>query len=288
MNKHDIGFDPMEHEVMSGKVKARMRFLDACEGKPTAYGRQRVKDYLPLVDCEVEIEDARVAADAFDLDVHGFRLINAPTRMRNFLDGAALRQTYLPELEKLVLELTGADKAIALASSVVRRSERSVGYLEPGTSVPGRYVHCDYSPGPMGSLYWLDRALDPEEATWRRTRRFAIFNVWRAISEPPHDTPLALCDVRSLRPGDRAAADCVCDPEGEPEWRFENSLYHYGAHQRWLWFSDMGPDEALVFKGYESDPAYAEGVPHAAFDNPSCPPDAPPRESIDERIIAFF
>lgn len=273
---------------MVGRVKAQMRFLDQCEGKPVAYGRQRAKDYLPLVDCEVEIEDARTETHAFDLDVHGFCLIHAPTHMRDFLDEEARRLTYLPELEHLVRVLTGAEKTIALGTSVVRRSERSVGYLEPGTSVPGRYVHCDYSLGPKGSVYWLDMALDEDEAHWRRKRRFAIFNVWRAISEPPHDTPLALCDVRSLRPGDRVAADCVCDPQGEPEWRFENTLYHFGPHQRWFYFSGMRQDEVLIFKGYDSDPTHTEGVPHAAFDNPFCSTDTPARESIDERIIAFF
>jgi hypothetical protein len=29
-------------------------------------------------------------------------------------------------------------------------------------------------------------------------------------------------------------------------------------------------------------------VPHSAFDDPSCPPGAPPRESIDVRAFAFF
>jgi hypothetical protein len=29
-------------------------------------------------------------------------------------------------------------------------------------------------------------------------------------------------------------------------------------------------------------------VPHVAFDDPSCPPDAPPRESIDDRVVAIF
>jgi hypothetical protein len=29
-------------------------------------------------------------------------------------------------------------------------------------------------------------------------------------------------------------------------------------------------------------------VAHAAFEDPGCPPDAPPRESIDVRVIAFF
>jgi hypothetical protein len=191
-------------------------------------------------------------------------------------------------LEQLVQTLSGAEKTLALDSSVLRRNERSRRYLEPGSTVPGRFVHCDYSRGPMGSMYWLDRVLPEEEAQWRRHRRFAIYNVWRALSPPPYDTPLALCDVRTLRAEDRVAADCVCDTEDMPEWRFENSLYRYHPDQRWFYFSHLDAVTSLIFKGYDSDAALTDGVPHSAFDCPDCPADAPARESVDERVIAFF
>lgn len=271
-----------------GSIRASLRFLGPCDGKPAAYGRQREKDNLPLVDVVVDIEDLRSSAKDCALEREGFALVERPTRIQDVIDLDTRRTIYARELETLILDLTGADKVVALGSSVIRRSEKSRGYLAPGTSVPGRFVHCDYSPNPSGSTYWFERALDPEEADWRRGRRFAIYNVWRALSPPPHDAPLALCDVRSLRAGDRVAADCIVDPEGEPEWSFENSLFRYGAHQRWTYFSNVRPDEVLVFKGFDSDPSCSEGVPHCAFDDSTCPPDAPPRESIDERVIAFF
>ncbi len=273
---------------MGRSVRGELQFLGVCEGKPVAYGRQRDRDNLPLVARGVSIVDARALNTTFQLDLQGFMLLRHVTAMRDFLDNEERQAVYLPELEQLVRALTGAEKAVALNSSVVRRSERSDSFLQAGTTLPGRFVHCDYSSGHMGSLYWLESALGPDEAAWRRRRRFAIYNVWRALSPPPQDTPLALCDARSVRPEDCVPADCVCDPEDAPEWRFENSLYRYGAHQRWVYFPEMQLDEVLVFKGYDSDSARAGGVPHAAFDDPSCPKGAPARESIDERVIAFF
>lgn len=50
----------------------------------------------------------------------------------------------------------------------------------------------------------------------------------------------------------------------------------------------MTSSEILVFKGFDSDPARASDVPHAAFDDLGCPPGAAPRESLDERVIACF
>ena len=59
------------------------------------------------------------------------------------------------------------------------------------------------------------------------------------------------------------------------------------AH-RWVYFPDLHRDELLLFRGYDSDPARSRRVPHTAFDDPSGGDDAPPRESIDIRCVAFF
>ena len=48
-------------------------------------------------------------------------------------------------------------------------------------------------------------------------------------------------------------------------------------------------DEALVFKVYDSEKdGRARFTAHVSFEDPSTPPDAPPRESIEVRAIAFF
>jgi len=80
----------------------------------------------------------------------------------------------------------------------------------------------------------------------------------------------------------------VVDPVDEPEFRFENSVFRHNPRHRWCYFSNMTPHEVLVFKGFDSDGNRASGIPHAAFDDPECPCDALPRESIDSRVIGFF
>jgi hypothetical protein len=51
----------------------------------------------------------------------------------------------------------------------------------------------------------------------------------------------------------------------------------------------MRPDEALVFKVYESlQDGRARWTAHTAFKDPFAPPHPRPRESIEIRTLAFF
>ena len=91
-----------------------------------------------------------------------------------------------------------------------------------------------------------------------------------------------------MAPDDVVGCDQVISTGDGNTIRFELSLYHHNPGQRWFYFPDLHPDELLVFTGHDSDPARPQGVAHAAFTDPSCPAGVPPRESIDERLIAFF
>ena len=51
----------------------------------------------------------------------------------------------------------------------------------------------------------------------------------------------------------------------------------------------MTREEALVFKVYDSDASLpARFTAHTAFEDPTSPANAPPRESIETRTFAFF
>ena len=70
--------------------------------------------------------------------------------------------------------------------------------------------------------------------------------------------------------------------------RVQTNMVAFNPGHRWVYYSDMRRDELLMFRGYDSDPARSRRVPHTAFDDPSAGDDAPPRESIDIRCVAFF
>ena len=63
----------------------------------------------------------------------------------------------------------------------------------------------------------------------------------------------------------------------------------YNPDHDWYYFQDMARDEAIVFKVYDSaQDGCARFTVYTSFDGPSTPADAPSRESIEIRTIAFF
>jgi hypothetical protein len=63
----------------------------------------------------------------------------------------------------------------------------------------------------------------------------------------------------------------------------------YNPKHHWYWFPRMRREEALVFKVYDSQKeGVARWTAHTAFEDPTSPPNARPRESIEIRTLAFF
>ena len=102
------------------------------------------------------------------------------------------------------------------------------------------------------------------------------------------DIPLTVADGRSVQLKDMVTADTILGEEYGHDQAFEYSMCRYNPGPRWYYFSNMRPDEVLVFKGYDFDPRRPARLFHTAFDDPSAPPDAPPRASIEARAFAFF
>ena len=167
---------------------------------------------------------------------------------------------------------------------MLRFGERSPDCGRLNNSRPARFVHIDVSDKTAAAF--AERS--SPEAKGRRLRRFAHYNVWRVLTPPPQDVPLAVCDARSVAAQDRVEADAVFDNPGVTEWSFEGLVVRYNPAHRWLYFSNMTREEALVFKTHDTDPAHPSHVPHSAFDDPSCSPNVPPRSSIEMRAIAYW
>jgi hypothetical protein len=62
----------------------------------------------------------------------------------------------------------------------------------------------------------------------------------------------------------------------------------FNPDQRWFYLSDLTPDDVVVFKGSDSDPAAPFGCLHGAFKQPTPPVGAVPRASVEARVFAFF
>jgi hypothetical protein len=240
-------------------------------------------DVMNVVPLAVPIEDARRLIDAPTLDREGFALVHHTSKVSSFRDQDEVQRVYGPEIRDLLLSLTGADHVEIRGAGILRFGEKSHDSGQLNNSKPARFVHIDVSDATAQAQ--AERSSPPEG---KAIRRVVQYNVWRVLSKPPQDVPLAVCDARSLSPDDLIFADAMFDKDGEIVFSFEGLVVRHNPAQRWYFFSDMRSDEALVFKTHDSDLGRAHHVPHGAFDNPACPSDTPPRASIEMRGTAFW
>ena len=227
----------------------------------------------------VRLHNGRLEAEGFVLDRDGFRFVHHDTRVADFYDEDEIRRVYYPEMERLVMAESGANRVVVF-DHTLRTADGELRAKEKIREVVRR-VHNDYT---EWSAPQRVRDIMGAEAESLLARRFAIVQVWRPIRHPVESWPLAIADARSLAP-----ADLVVTERRYPDRIGQTTAITWNPAHRWYWFPHMRPDETLVFKTYESmTDGRARFTAHTAFDDPTTPAQARPRESIEIRALAFF
>ncbi|MEI9948507.1 MAG: CmcJ/NvfI family oxidoreductase [Pseudomonadota bacterium] len=264
-------------------VEAELNYLKPQAAKPVNYAitpppgvPQRGGQADPR---RVRIFDARSASTAPTLDRNGFQVHSHESQLSDFSDEAALRSIYYPEAEAVIRELTGAAKVVIFDHT---RRYALPGHVEPGIRETASRVHNDQTF--TAATRRVRDHLPAEEAEARLKKRHAIINFWRPTSYPVQTWPLALCDASSIDPSDLVATDLVyADKVGETY-----SFVHNPKH-RWFYYPRLTPDEVILLKIYDSrTDGTARLTAHTAFDDPSSPPDALHRRSIELRTLVFW
>jgi hypothetical protein len=261
-------------------VRAPIAYAGRGVRRPRYHANDTSRDVLEVVAVDMDIANARVLTTT--LDEAGFALVQHRSAVADFGDRAAVDAIYRQEIVNLIYGQSGADYVAVNSPGILRFSERSAQSGALDNSRPARFAHVDVSDTTAAAF--AQRAAP----VGRTLARCIHFNIWRAVSLPPQDVPLAVCDARSVQGEDLIAADAIFDTPGKPEWSFEGLVVAHCPAHRWHWFPDMHRDEALVFKTNDSDRRYAHSVPHVAFNSPLCPPDSAPRVSIEMRAIAMW
>ncbi len=252
----------------------------------------------------VQVRNARLLDVPLTLDGAGITFVEHRSAVRDFFDTQAVAAVYPPEVEQLVRQLTGAQRAassgwmIRTSDEQDRERRRTSRYMagKGGVQPPGSQVHVDQDPA---------RAPRAAEQLYRRVfpdgpgfSRFISCSFWRAFSPPPQDWPLALCDAMSVGSGEGIFnpiifGDSIPDqaargaPLPNEEQLPAGSVFTYSPSHRWYYYPDMNRDEAVLFKFYDSDHSVAWRVPHTAFEDAAVAA-ANPRTSIEFRVTAFF
>ena len=226
----------------------------------------------------VPIHSARVIMSELSLDRQGFAVTRQNTAVANFYDADEVRRVYYPEVERLVREFTGAVKVHVFDHNV--RSRPMAERHENGAREPVKVAHNDYT---LKSGPQRVRDLLPNEAEALLKNRFAVINVWRPIRGPVQESPLAVCDAQSM-----VQEDFVKHVLKYPDRDGEVYSVAYNPNHRWYYVPDQQKEEVLLLKCYDSDGRRARFTAHSAFEDPSSPPDAAPRESVEVRALVFF
>ena len=221
---------------------------------------------------QVAVCNGRLRGPEFSLDREGFALIFQASAVDDFYDNDKIRDIYEAEVKTLVQNTTGAARVEIFdhthrAASLEVQKARMI-------REPAAIIHNDYTARSGPKRLREHFSDNPNEAEALLERRFAIINVWRSIHGTVHNAPLAFCDAASV-----AAEDLVSVERQARERIGEIQLALFSPAHRWYYFPQMGPDEVLLFKTYDSETdGRARFTLHTSFEEPNTAADAPPRD----------
>jgi hypothetical protein len=227
------------------------------------------------------IEDGWPRVDQFSLDREGFVLRPFPADFVDFDDDDAVKARFYPQIIEHVKRHTGA-KRVEVFDHTIRK--RLPADLKAQTTVQRPavlLVHSDYT---VASGPQRVRDIVPDDADDLLTRRVAFYNVWKPLYARVEELPLAMCDASTHAEGDMLRMELKYR-----ERTGEIYVMRHAPSHRWFYFPRMLPDQALLLKTYDSETdGRCRFMGHTAFEDPTTPPDAPKRESIEVRTMAFF
>jgi hypothetical protein len=275
---------PVEPRETQSYVEASLTYCVDTGEKPVIYpseagGRseRRVGQYA---DHTVAIHNGRSHAGSLSLDREGFLLAEHETRVQDFYDQEEVCAVYEAEIQQLIKDVSGATDVVVFDHT--RRAAAAATRDKQVVREPARMVHSDYTE--RSAPQRIRDLLPVPEAEQRLKGRFAIINIWRPVRNPVQTVPLAVCDARTI-----ADRDLVVTERQARDRIGEIYQIAFNPDHCWFYFPYMQRNEALVFKCFDSAvDGRARFAPHTAFDDPTSRPDAPARESIESRTIAFF
>ncbi len=240
---------------------------------------------------DVVIRNARLGPEPFTLETHGFCLAQHNSAVTDWGANYAPDSAYAREVIDVVIAQTGADLVVPMGG-MIRSSGTTSATIQP----PAAEVHVDFTTRSAqrvaARMYKIGA---PHGAGYDR---FICFSLWRALSPPPQDWPLALCDGRSVR-DDEGTANTKVDvdelPTGDAlfavipgeEDMSAATIFHHSPNHRWYYYPDMTADEVILIKFHDSDHSRAWRAPHTAFHDIDRA-GATERRSIEFRGVAFF
>ncbi|PSN60877.1 methyltransferase CmcJ [Corynespora cassiicola Philippines] len=241
------------------------------------------KTNLEWEEKEIAITDFR-GKEGFQLDTQGFTMRN----IEGFTEltiGEDICQNYIPAVKKLLKrELEDVETVFVFDwrlrdSRVI--SESKVNFSDSTQMLlPSNFAHTDTCP--ISVIERIQKGF-PVEATRICRGRIQAINVWKPLVNSVEEWPLAVCDGTTVDPS------CMIETDSIRKDNISTNYYAtFSTAQKWYYLHNQSPDEALIFKHFDSKPnVRAPYALHAAVKLPTEPSCAHSRRSIEVRALVF-
>lgn len=230
---------------------------------------------------EVEIKNGWPKSKEFSLDKEGFEIHDFPSTYDDFENEDSIKTKFYADVISFVREQTGA-KHVEVFDHTIRK--RLPDDLKEQTEVKRpavKLVHSDYTPK---SAPQRVRDIMGDKAEELLSKRVVFYNVWKPLYETVEELPLAMCDCTTSTDEDMLLMNLKY-----AERTGEIYVMRHSPKHSWYYFPRMKPSDALLLKTYDSETdGRARFMGHSAFEDPTSPPDALKRQSIEIRTMAFF
>ncbi|WP_120497400.1 CmcJ/NvfI family oxidoreductase [Kiloniella sp. EL199] len=226
---------------------------------------------------KVQVNNARLSDSIPTLDDNGFELVKTGLDFDQFESSEKVKGQFYSAVESFLgRHLPGVKAVIAFDHNLRSRAvdDHTVNKRNP---VPT--VHADYSQlaGPQRKKEIL--GTDENESD-----RFAFINYWQPIRHIVEESPLAMCDTRTVD-----QQDFIRTKLKYPHREGEVYTVKHSSKHIWYYYPGMAPDEALLLKCYDSETdGRSRFLAHSAIDDPTSPATARARESIEVRTLVLF
>ncbi len=230
---------------------------------------------------EVDIHDGWAAAERFSADREGFEIHPFDARFDQFDDDASIKSVFYRQIVEFVKQHTGARRVEVFDHTIRKRLPADLKVQTTVQRPAVLLVHSDYT---VASGPQRVRDVVPADAEALLQRRVAFYNVWKPLYRRVEELPLAMCDATTHVEQDMLRMDLKYR-----ERTGEIYVMRWSPRHRWTYFPHMEAQQALLLKTFDSEAdGRARFMGHTAFEDPNTPPNAPKRESIEVRTMAFF
>ncbi|KAG9235238.1 hypothetical protein BJ875DRAFT_483389 [Amylocarpus encephaloides] len=222
-----------------------------------------------------------------DYSDHGIKIAkidSSQMRPENFDDDEWIESVYLPELHSCICKALGAED-VTIFDWMLRKRTKSFPRREgeddtEGAAQPSLSAHIDYTTPELAGR--LDKYFGENKEKMMQ-RKYQVINIWKPLTGPCKDYPMAYLDPKSVDRDD----DLLVVDEVFPTVVNEVFQVHFNPNHKWYYVPDQLDSEVAIFNAFDSEKGQDIAVPHCSFDLREMGSGIP-RQSIEVRAFAFF